>query len=287
MKKRIIALFFMVCLLTSIFSVKVSAAEEITYSISASTTNPSVGEEFEVVISLTNYGELTSAIRGLQIDVKNIDSSIFEVVSHSTSISDTTAASNKTSYSSTENYIRLVYLHLSSTLDKSTTEVMRFSLKVRDDVATRGAISLPITIKIGTTSENITLSDTLEISYSGSSTETQSISVSWGDLNFTYSDGSWNPTSHQYEGVGWTANEDSNYFVVTNNGASEVSVDISYNSDRTDIAGSFKNGETSIDGPASIGAGQAMTFYLFLTGKPTDTLDETVIGTVTIRIGGE
>lgn len=98
MINRILSLLLVLCLTLLTLPMSVAAAETFTYNISTTTATPSIGSEFDVVISLTNYANLASKIRGLQIDVTNIDTSKLEVISHSTLIEDTTAASNKTSY---------------------------------------------------------------------------------------------------------------------------------------------------------------------------------------------
>lgn len=175
MKNRILSLLLALCLMVLALPMSVEAAETFTYKVSATTTTPSIGSEFEVVISLTNYDSLDAEIRGLQIDVTNIDTSVFEIVSHSTMISDTSAASNKTSYSSSKNYIRLVYLQLAGSMDKSVTDVMKFRLKVKSDLTEGGSITLPITLKIGTMSENITLNDSLTINYQEAATVDEAI----------------------------------------------------------------------------------------------------------------
>ena len=92
MKNRILSLLLALCLMVLALPMSVVAAETFTYKVSATTTTPSIGSEFEVVISLTNYNSLDAEIRGLQIDVTNIDTSVFEIVSHSTMISDASAA---------------------------------------------------------------------------------------------------------------------------------------------------------------------------------------------------
>ncbi len=165
MKKRIISLILTFSLLVVALPMSIVAAETFTYKVSATTTSPSIGSEFDVVISLTNYKSIADEIRGLQIDVTNIDTSVFEIVSHTTMINDKSAASDKTTYLSNKNNIRYVYLQLSGSMDKSVTDVMKFRLKVKDDLSNDGTITMPITIKIGTMSENITLTDSLTINY--------------------------------------------------------------------------------------------------------------------------
>ncbi|MBE5874618.1 MAG: hypothetical protein E7287_09480, partial [Lachnospiraceae bacterium] len=146
-------------------------SEGFKYKISAVKT-PAIGDEFDVVISLTNYADLKVKVRGLQIDISNIDSDVFEVVSHDTQLSDSSAVSNKTSYSSEDKYIRYEYLRLSGTMGKNVSDVMKVRLKVKDSLMKAGTIKIPVSIKIGTTNKNVTLSDLITVEYSLPSTST-------------------------------------------------------------------------------------------------------------------
>lgn len=165
MKTKILSLILSLCLTVLLFLNSAASVETFYYKISTTNANPCVGDEFEVIISLTDYDISKDQIRGVQIDIANIDLEVFEVVSHGTMIDDTSAASNKTSYSNDENYIRFVYLKLSGAMDKANADLMKIRLKIRDDLDTDGSIDLPITIKIGTTSENLTFTDSLTVNY--------------------------------------------------------------------------------------------------------------------------
>lgn len=229
MKSKIISLLLVICLTSSVLTMSVAATETFNYKISATTTTPIIGDEFEVVISLTNYAELTSQIRGLQIDIKNIDSDVFEVVSHSSMMTDSTVSSNKTSYSSTGEYIRYVYLNLSGTMDKNVTDVMKFRLKVKKSLTEDGTITLPITIKIGTTSENITLKDALTINYYLDSVNVVDVNVSWGSMEFIYDDGEWDTENHKWINNGWKPSDsDSNVIAVKNCGKTDIQMQLNY-----------------------------------------------------------
>lgn len=234
MKNKIIVLMLTLCLITSGMTITVHAAETFTYKISATTTNPSIGDEFEVTISLTNYAELTSEIRALQIDVKNIDTDIFEVVSHSSLLTDATAASNKTSYSSSGNYVRYVYLNMSGTMEKNVTDIMKFRLRVKESLTQDGTITLPISLKIGTKSENIPLTDELSINYTLVPTNLVSVDVSWGSMEFIYDDGQWDSENHKWINSGWKpSGNDTNVISVTNNGNSDLKFNLTFSSTNT------------------------------------------------------
>lgn len=291
MKNRILSLLLALCLMVLVLPMSVVAAETFTYKVSATTTTPSIGSEFEVVISLTNYDSLDAEIRGLQIDVTNIDTSVFEIVSHSTMISDASAASNKTSYSSSKNYIRLVYLQLAGSMDKSVTDVMKFRLKVKGDLAEGGTITLPITLKIGTMSENITLTDSLTINYQEASSSTVSIDVSWGSMEFTYNDGTWDDENHKWINNGWKpTTTDSNLITVKNTGTTDVKMQLSYNpkSSYNSLNGTFVDSSNAvIDSAISLNADGMERKYWFNISGTTETRwtdNYITVGTITLTI---
>lgn len=246
MKSKIISLLLALCLIASVMTINVAAAETFTYKVSATTTNPTIGNEFEIVISLANYAELTSEIRGLQIDVKNIDSDVFEVVSHSSLLTDDTAASNKTSYSSSGEYVRYVYLKLSGTMDKNATDIMKLRLKVKDALTEDGTITLPITLKIGTKSDNITINDSLTINYTLLPANVVNVDVSWASMEFIYDDGEWDTESHKWINNGWKPSTDnSNLISVKNTGNTDVKMQLSYSiiDSNNNLSGKFTDAE--------------------------------------------
>ncbi len=111
-----------------------------------------------------------------------------------------------------------------------------------------------------------------------------SVDITWGDLAFTYTDGTWNPDTLTYEGQGWTADtEGGNAITVKNSGSEAVSVSVSYTpaDGYTGISGSF--GETS----ATLAGEEEKKFWLLLSGKPENEISSVPIGTVTVMIGGE
>lgn len=139
MRNKIISFALLLCFFVMMFPLNINASGNFEYNILSTTTTPCIGSEFEVVISLTNYADIEHEIRGLQIDVKDIDLDVFEVVSHSTMIDDSNVGSNKTSFSETSGYVRFVYLKLSGTMDKSVTDVMRIKFKVKSDLPEDGS----------------------------------------------------------------------------------------------------------------------------------------------------
>ena len=107
MRNKIISFALLLCFFVMMFPLNINASGNFEYNILSTTTTPCIGSEFEVVISLTNYADIEHEIRGLQIDVKDIDLDVFEVVSHSTMIDDSNVGSNKTSFSETSGMLDL------------------------------------------------------------------------------------------------------------------------------------------------------------------------------------
>ena len=115
-----------------------------------------------------------------------------------------------------------------------------------------------------------------------------SVDITWGDLSFTYSDGTWNPDTHEYENDGWTVdNEGGNSIKVENTGNTDVNVSYAYQNAETGITGSFTDGENPVSEPVSLPENGSSTVYLILARKPEQNLDHAKIGSVTVTIGGE
>ena len=115
-----------------------------------------------------------------------------------------------------------------------------------------------------------------------------SVDIIWGELRFTYSDGTWNPDTHEYDGEGWTVDkEGGNTVKVENNGNTAVSVSFAYNATVDGITGSFTDGENPVSAPVSLPENGSSAVYLILAGKPEQELEKATIGSVTVTIGGE
>ena len=241
MKSKILSIMLAICLLTAFCTFDVAAAETYSYSIETTAAQLTVGSQVDVVISLTNYAQLDSGIRGLQIDVTDIDADMFEVVSHKSLVTDASASSNITS--DTSNGIRYMFIKTSGTMDKSVTDVMTFTLKLKQDIPEGTSVSIPVKLKFGTTSGNVTVTDSIVITGKAQTPEEiVSLDVSWGSMEFVYNDGTWDKDNHKWVGTGWEpASEDSNKITVTNNGTSDVKVMMSFsaNNDFPDVYGKF------------------------------------------------
>ena len=110
---------------------------------------------------------------------------------------------------------------------------------------------------------------------------TNTVTVTWGELAFTYEDGTWNPRTHAYVGGGWKANSTGgDRITVKNEGTNTVTVTCTYKKSDAAIEGNLSSST------GSLAAGSTRTVTLSLTGKPTRSLTNAKIGTVTVRLGG-
>ena len=135
----------------------------------------------------------------------------------------------------------------------------------------------------------------------GEAATVYSVDVSWGSMEFTYTDGAvskiWNPSTHQYtESVGegsWSNQDGANKVTVTNrsNKALTATVEAATSGSYTGITAKVNNASLSL-ADASIGAsttvaGTASTASttISLSGALTDkTANKATIGSVTVKI---
>lgn len=118
---------------------------------------------------------------------------------------------------------------------------------------------------------------------------TNTVTVTWGELAYTYTDGAWNPATHDYDiGGGWAPNrKNGDVITVQNEGANEVRVKFQYTQTDTAIGGSFANSDGDyIYSPIDLPVNRTQTVRLCLTGRPDKALNNTKIGSVTVRLEG-
>lgn len=120
-------------------------------------------------------------------------------------------------------------------------------------------------------------------------TRTNTVTVTWGELAYTYTDGAWDPATHAYDiGGGWAPNrKNGDVITVQNEGANEVRVQFQYTKTDAAIGGSFANSEGyGIYSPIELKINRTQTVRLFLTGRPDKALNNEKIGSVTVRLEG-
>ena len=119
-------------------------------------------------------------------------------------------------------------------------------------------------------------------------TRTNTVTVTWGELAYTYTDGAWNPATHDYDiGGGWAPNrKNGDVITVQNEGASEVRVKFQYTRTDTAIGGSFADSDGDTVSLIALPISRTKTVRLCLTGRPDKTLNNTKIGSVTVRLEG-
>lgn len=120
-------------------------------------------------------------------------------------------------------------------------------------------------------------------------TRTNTVTVTWGELAYTYTDGAWNPATHDYDiGGGWAPNrKNGDVITVQNEGANEVRVKFQYTRTDTAIGGSFANSDRDyLDSPIDLPVNRTQTVRLCPTGRPDKALNNAKIGSVTVRLEG-
>ena len=118
-------------------------------------------------------------------------------------------------------------------------------------------------------------------------TRYNTVTVTWGALAYTYTDGTWNPATHAYDiGGGWKPNQtNGDAITVQNESADEVHVRFQYTQTNTAISGGFVNSEENgIYSAIELPVNQTQTVRLRLTGRPNTALNNTNIGSVTVRL---
>ena len=120
-------------------------------------------------------------------------------------------------------------------------------------------------------------------------TRTNTVTITWGELAYTYTDGAWDPATHEYDiGGGWAPNrKNGDVITVQNEGANVVRVQFQYTQTNTAIGGSFVNNDGDyIYSPIDLRVNRTQTVRLCLTGRPDKALNNAKIGSVTVRLEG-
>ena len=118
-------------------------------------------------------------------------------------------------------------------------------------------------------------------------TRTNTVTITWGELAYTYTDGAWNPATHEYDiGGGWAPNQtNGDIITVRNDSADKVRVSFQYTKTNAAISGSFANSEGyGIYSPIELKINRTQTVQLCLAGRPDKALNNAKIGSVTVRL---
>ena len=116
------------------------------------------------------------------------------------------------------------------------------------------------------------------------------VTITWNDMAFTYTDGPWNPEKHEYTDGRWSVDvRDGGMITVENAGNTDINVVFTYEKANTDSAveGSFVDDTNApVEGPLAVAVGEKKYAWLLLSGKPEHDMQGETVGTVTVRLGG-
>ncbi len=291
--KKMTAVCMMVMLVAACLPQTVWAAESYGYEVVADPSPAAVGSEVTLTFRLTDYTESKSAIRGFQLDITNVDSVFGSDTVCNILVQDTEdCISNTAKYQSSRDLVRYAYAKMSGTMSYEDAELLEVRFVIPETYTSAGVLSFPLRVLIqNEAGDKLTYNDTIEVAYAPEGEipeqpepdpEVVSVDVEWGAMEFSYTEGVWDPKTHTYEGACWTDNG-TGYVTVHNTGAVDTTAIFVYETERTDISGSFDQTEA-----VSLKASETVTANLTLSGVPSERLTEnTVVGQVTVRIGGE
>lgn len=294
---KITAFFLVTILLVTMLPIIAAAAETYGYEVVIDPSTVAIGSEVTLTFRLTDYTDAKSGIRGFQIDITDVDDVLHEAVCTSLVTDTENLLSNTAKYQTSRDIVRHAYVKMSGAMSYEDSDLLEVKFTIPETYTEAGTLSLPLQILIqNEAGDKLTYTDTIEISYAPASEipdkpvdpddDVVNVDVTWGAMEFSYTDGTWNAQSYTYEGAGWTDNG-TGYVTVSNTGTVAATATFAFASDREEISGSFTDGTNAIAGSVDIAAGQSQTAYLLLSGKPTEELSNTKIGTVTVTIGGE
>ncbi|HBJ18298.1 MAG TPA: hypothetical protein DDY70_00925 [Clostridiales bacterium] len=122
----------------------------------------------------------------------------------------------------------------------------------------------------------------------GNLSEVISVDISWGTMAFTYSDGDWNADTHAYENGGWSPTDtNGDRVTVKNSGNVSVNIQLIYSVSDGAVSARFTDSAGTTLSQVTLAAGVEKKAWLKLSGKPSTTMMNKKLGTVTIKIGGK
>lgn len=114
-----------------------------------------------------------------------------------------------------------------------------------------------------------------------------SVTITWGSLDYTYTDGTWNPNTHEYDGGGWMFEEGANKIAVTSESNIKLLVGLEYckNSGYEIFEGAFADNQNQpVTGALSLSKGDTVAVSFTPTGKPQNTLNRETIGSIIVTL---
>lgn len=285
---KVLTIILVVVMVFTAVPLKISAAETYGYKVDITPSPVTIGGEVTLTFRLTDYTEAKSGIRGFQIDITDVDDVLHEAVCTKLVTDTENLLSNTAKYQESRDIVRYAYVKMSGTMSYADSDLLEVKFSIPETYTAAGTLSLPLKILIqNKAGDKLTYSDTIKISYMPSGEipdqpdpEKVSVDVTWGAMEFVYTEGTWNTTTHAYDGGGWTDNG-TGYVTVKNTGSVDTTAEFQYTTKRTDISGSF-----DVTGNAELKSGAEITARLMLTGKPESSLEKALIGTATVAIGG-
>ena len=166
--KKVIFWMLAAILLLPVITQNVDARNTVGFDVKTSPSTVKVGDLVEVSISLKGYTDQAAqadAIRGLQVDITGINPQVLYVESYASLIQDTTAISNTASYNEAGMRVRLAYVQFDDTLPAPCENVLKVVFRVDEDLTESGSITLPVTVKMQTVSQQITQTGEFTIHY--------------------------------------------------------------------------------------------------------------------------
>lgn len=139
--------------------------------------------------------------------------------------------------------------------------------------------------KNGSASKNVTASYKAGTS---AGTTVYSVTITWGAMEFTYTDGAWNPAKHEYNGS-WSYEEGSNIVTVTNHSNAPVTAQLDYTPEQgyNSITGTFDKDTLGLATAEGTAVDAAPTDQAALTlENPLKDKDasNTTVGKVTVKL---
>lgn len=115
-----------------------------------------------------------------------------------------------------------------------------------------------------------------ENGYTNEYTEVINIEISWSSMEFTYTDGQWNPETHDYDDGVW--NRPGGEITVKNNGNVTVKATFTYERTLEGIVGSFTQENVTL------APGVKSSTKLSLSGEPQETMEQVELGMISVEI---